>query len=300
MRRVLFVLFCLVAAAAGTTLVAVAPPAAAQAVPADDPARGLVYQGLRRGATGSRCEGAFEIVSRLRAPAAQQRLRCTHGPDPIPADLDLRPGQDPAFRTGPASPGEAETTAAEAGTVPCYGTGTDGYRVQLVYAREAGTPDRYPELEASFRTWAARVDDVFNSSAAQTGGIRHVRYVTDAQCRPMIHRMTLSAAAVEDFAVHLDELDTAGLDRVDRKYLVWVDTQRTTYCGIAILYDDVSGGSAPGGNIHNGDLGYPPMVGRVDTRCWGQARPAEAHELMHTMGGVQPEPGPKAPAARRR
>lgn len=291
MRRFLTVLLCLAAALAGTAVVAVAPPAAAQTVPPDDPDRGLIYEGLREGPTGSRCQGAYEIVSRVRSPAAQPRLRCTHGPDPVPADLDLRPGQDPGFRAGPASPGTAETAAAATGTVPCYGNGTDGYRVQLVYAREPGSPDRYASFEASFRTWAARIDDVFNSSAALTGGIRHIRYVTDSQCRPVIHRMELSAAAVGDFATHLDELDAAGLDRVDRKYLVWVDTPRTKYCGIGIIYDDVSGSTAPGGNVHNGHPAYPAMVGRVDTRCWGQARPVEAHELMHTMGGVQSAPG---------
>ena len=40
--------------------------------------------------------------------------------------------------------------------------------------------DRYATYEASFRSWAARMDQIVNNSAAQTGGTRHVRFVTDS------------------------------------------------------------------------------------------------------------------------
>lgn len=291
MRRLLAGLLCLAAALSGAGVVAVSPAAGAQGVPADDPDLGLIYSGLQRGAPGSLCQGAYEIPSRAQSPAAPQPLRCTHGPDPVPADLDPRPGQDPQFRAGATPPGGSALAAADAGTVPCYGNGTDGYRVQLVYARESGTPDAYAEFEASFRSWGARVDDVFNASAAKTGGIRHIRYVTDSQCRPVIERMIVSAAGVDDFQTQLNELDAAGVNRVDRKYLIWVDTPKRKYCGIAILYDDGSGDATPGRNVHNGNPSYPGLVGRVDRRCWGQANPVEAHELIHTLGGVQSAPG---------
>lgn len=201
--------------------------------------------------------------------------------------MDPRPGQDPNFVGGVASPVGAEIADATApGTVACYGTGTDGYRVQLMYAREPGSPDRYPEFEARFRDWAARVDDVFNASAAKTGGIRHVRYVTDSQCRPVIERITLSASAVNDFSDTLDELVDKGYNRVDRKYLLWVDTPRQKYCGIVLIYDDYDPDPTPGVNVNNGNPAYDAMAGRVDTRCWGQQNPVEAHELVHMMGGV--------------
>ncbi len=287
MRRLAVVLLCLAALASGASMVAVAPPAGAQ-VPPDDPSRGLIYAGLRRAGPDSRCRGAFEVLSRRPAPDGRQRIRCTHGPDPVPADVDPRPGQDPAFRSGADAPAGAEIGGAGAapGTVGCYGTGTDGYRVQLMYARQPGAPDRYAEYEARFREWAARVDDVFNASAAKTGGIRHVRYVTDSQCRPVIDRITISASAVNDFRDMLDEFDDRGINRSDRKYLVWVDTDKLTYCGIALMYDDARADPTPGVNANNGNPGYDGMLGRVDTRCWGQAHPVEAHELVHTIGGV--------------
>jgi hypothetical protein len=147
-------------------------------------------------------------------------------------------------RVSPAGTRIADGSAP--GTVGCYGTGTDGYRVQLMYAREASSPDRYADYEARFREWAAHVDDIFNASAAKTGGIRHVRYVTDSQCRPVIQRVTLSAGAVNDFAAS----------------------------------------ATPGVNANNGNPDYGPFVGRVDTKCWGQFDSTEAHELLHTLGGV--------------
>jgi hypothetical protein len=285
MRRLAAVFLSLAALVSSASLVTEVPPAAAQ-VPRDDPGRGLIYSGLRRAGPDSICRGAFEIPSRRPLSDGRQRIRCTHGPDPVPADLDPRPGQDPEVLLGAAAPVPGQIAAGEAGTVGCYGTGTDGYRVQLVYAREPSSPDRYPQFEASFRNWAARVDDVFNTSAAKTGGIRHIRYVTDAQCRPVIERITLSAAAVDDFAETLDELNGRGLDRPDRKYLLWVDTPKQRYCGIAQMYDDRGANATPGVNANNGNTAYGGLAGRVDTRCWGQANPVEAHELLHTMGGV--------------
>ncbi|HEX2118186.1 MAG TPA: hypothetical protein VHF91_03315, partial [Acidimicrobiales bacterium] len=99
MRRFAAILLCLAVLATGASLVTAVPPAGAQ-VPPDDPGRGLVYAGLRRGGPGSTCEGAYEVVSRRPPPHGRQRVRCTHGPDPTPADLDTRPGEDPGFRPG--------------------------------------------------------------------------------------------------------------------------------------------------------------------------------------------------------
>jgi hypothetical protein len=284
MRRLAAILFSLAVVAAGASVLAVAP-AGAQ-VPRDDPSRGLIYSNLRRGAPDSVCRGVYEILSRKEVSPDRQRVRCTHGPDPVPEDVDPRPGEDPGFRSGADAPAGAQIAAATAGTVGCYGTGTDGYRVQLMYAREATTVDRYADFEASFRDWAARIDDVYNTSAAKTGGIRHVRFVTDSQCRPVIERITVSAGAVNDFSTMLDELDNRGINRVDRKYLLWVDTDKSRYCGIGLLYDDTTPDTTPGVNVNNGNPNYDGLVGRVDKRCWGQPNPVEAHELLHMLGGV--------------
>ena len=57
-----------------------------------------------------------------------------------------------------------------------------GKRVQAVYGRSADRTDRYADLLSSMRQWAANTDRAFADSAAQTGGVRHLRWVTDAAC----------------------------------------------------------------------------------------------------------------------
>jgi len=184
--------------------------------------------------------------------------------------------------------GTGPTAAAEGGPGGCSNDTGDAYRVQLIYAREASEPDRYAQFEASFRTWAARVDDVFNTSAAKTGGVRHVRYVTDASCQPVINRMEISARAVDNVNTMAQEFDDANLNRVDRKYLVWVDTPKNLYCGQGFFYpNDTRADRTPGANSNNGNPGAPGLVARVDRQCWGQTTNlVEAHELLHTLGGV--------------
>jgi hypothetical protein len=124
---------------------------------------------------------------------------------------------------------------------------------------------------------------VINTSAAETGGIRHVRYVTDANCQVDVAKVALTPEGVSSFAGTAADLHAQGLDRSDRKYLVWVDAY--VYCGVASVQPDDSPGQ---GNANNGN-GATGMIGRVDRGCWGNpASSAEAHELTHILGGVQP------------
>jgi len=288
MRRLVAILLCLASAGLGASLVAFAPSATAQLMPPDDPVRGLIYKGLQPGGPGGPCEGLFEIVTQGRS--GEQRARCSHGPDPFPPDLDPRPGQDPSFgASGAPSPVGGPTAAAapDGGPGGCPADLGDAYRVQLIYARESSEPDRLSQFEGSFRSWAARVDDVFNTSAAKTGGIRHVRYVTDAACQPVINQMVMSAGAVDNINTMAQEFVAAGLDRVDRKYLVWVDTPKPAYCGQGFFYpNDIDPDPTPGANGNNGNPGAPGLVARIDRKCWGQKNLIEAHELLHTLGGV--------------
>jgi hypothetical protein len=53
----------------------------------------------------------------------------------------------------------------------------------VLYLHEFGTPSRYTDFLGSIRTWSAGVDQIFDASAAETGGSRHVRFVTTPQCR---------------------------------------------------------------------------------------------------------------------
>lgn len=197
---------------------------------------------------------------------------CTHGPDR--GDLGAT----------------ADSLAPESGPTPeralaCIGNGTSGARVQAVYARPAGRPDRYGALRPSLEAAAAEVEHLVDRSAAQTRGERHVRWATTtrpgtAGCELDIARVSVAADAGSNFGGLVRALDTAGLDRHDRKYLVWVDTATTTCSGIATHLDDDRPGQ---NNYNNTSVGYA----RVDDSCLARRGAVETHELMHLLGAVQ-------------
>jgi hypothetical protein len=285
MRRLLVVLLSVSALLGGAAVVlAPAAPAigAAPRLP-DNPGLGLIYDGLRPAGPSSACAGAYESLIDPRYVDRINDALCSHGPDPAPDGVDVRQDRqpDPATEAAPAPGG----TAAEGSGLGCYGTGSDGYRVQLMYARSATGSDRFPSYEASFRSWAARLDAVVNESAAETGGTRHVRFVTDGACNAVIERITLSSAALATFGTMQNEMRTKGYSRADRKYLVWTDAN--VYCGISEIQFDDRPDATPGVNRSNGYIGVRGTLGRVDNGCWGQTNMVEAHELVHLLGGVQ-------------
>ena len=160
--------------------------------------------------------------------------------------------------------------------------------MQLVYVRLAGSPDRSATLFPNFATWAATADTAYNDSAAQTGGVRHIRFVTDAACNLVIAKAEVSSAAMGNFSTYVSELKAKGLNRSDRKYLTWADAN--TYCGIGELYVDDKPTTTPGlstSNYNNGHPGVSGAIARTDNGCWGMANSVEAHELTHNLGGVQ-------------
>ena len=283
MHRLLAVLLSFAVALAGGWTFVVAGPATAQ-TSHDDVRRGLVYDGLERAPRDGLCGGAFQAELDERLTPSMKDVLCTHGPDPAPEGVDVTEdrGPDPTAELTPPS----AATAGEAGAVQCYGTGSDGYRVQLVYARSSSAPDRFATYAASFRSWAARLDQVVQQSAAKTGGTRHVRFVTDAGCNPVVARVTLTPHAMSSFATMVPELHSLGYASTNRKYLVWADTN--VYCGISELYIDDTHDPTPGRNYNNGNPWVQGTIGRVDNGCWGLSNMVEAHELLHLLGGVQP------------
>jgi len=244
--------------------------------PADDPARGVDHSDLRLSGPDGPCHGNFELGDRR--DRAGHPL-CTHGPDPAPPGVDVRRALDLAL--APATQSAPNGTAAT-GSVACDGDGTSGNRVQLLYVHATDVADRSASLAAKFRQWATKLDNVFSSSAAETGGDRHVRFVHDAACNPIVTDVAVSPTGDDAFAKTLDQLRAKGFTRTDRKYVAWVDANR--YCGMAQVYYDDSPGQA---NASNGSATVPGELARIDSGCWGQANSVEAHELMHTLGGVQ-------------
>jgi hypothetical protein len=159
--------------------------------------------------------------------------------------------------------------------VACEGDGRSGKRVQVLYLHEFGTPSRYTDFLGSIRTWTAGVDQIFDESAAETGGSRHVRYVTTPQCRVDVAEVQLGTDALASFGASIEALQTLGYNRNDRKYLLFADAN--VYCGIASFIADRRSGP---GNRNNGG----PAYGRVDAGCWSSVM--AARELTQTLGAV--------------
>jgi len=209
----------------------------------------------------------------------------------------------PSAATGTTAPDSASTAEGEAGTaagVPagtpalpmlaqhvepsCTGTGTDGNRVQVMYAYEKGQASRLGAVADALRNEAANVDDVFAVSSAATGGGKRVRWVVDAQCRVSVVAVELPAGSLgNDPGVTFQAVRTAGHDRPDRKYLIFADALEM--CGVGEIYDD----TRRIGNSNDGTIRHS-MMARVDVNCWLSDRgyhSTAAHELVHNLGGIQ-------------
>jgi hypothetical protein len=244
----------------------------------------------------ARAIGAVMLAASMTAPVLPPSAPPTrpqpHGNDTPPPGVSLyhRPTlkqlqarttlHSPSPRLRGLAALEQATTATNPATpaaVPCIGDGTLGNRVQMIYARGPLVSDRYTSLLASFRQWAAELDQATWLSAAETGGGRHLRFVTDQSCQLDVARVLLTPAGEASFDVMRTELQALGHNRTDRKYLVWVDAAAGV-CGLGEVYDD----QRPTTNWNN----TGPMYARVDAPCWHYA---ELHEVFHTLGAVQPD-----------
>lgn len=241
---------------------------AQEKVPDNVPIAGLVWDDIRPGRAGGPCNDFFEL------DGVGGGVQCTHGPDAAPIDIDAR--QERTTEELAASTAELGTAAAN--QVQCIGDGTSGNRVQAIYVRAADRPDRFAEISALIPAWAGNVEHAFAQSAADAGGERHVRFVTDG-CELSVLNVVISPTGDDTFSNTINELRAQGFTRTDRKYLLWVDAN--IYCGIASIYSDDRPDAS---NLNNGGR---TMFARTDAGCWGHSRSVEAHELVHNLGGVQ-------------
>ena len=241
----------------------------------DDRAAGKVYGGLAR---RPQCPGGFAVQD-VDGPAAPEAAAagCSHGPDAPPAGVDVR--QVPTVAELQQAAGSAgDPTAAAAAAVPCYGDGTSGKRVQVVYAVSSDRTDRYDSVVDLVRGYAAAADQAYDDSATRDGGVRHVRWVTDPDCRLTVLHVVLSPSGDDTLPNTRTELVNLGLTSVDRKYLVFVDAN--VYCGISyVVGDDRPDASNPANS--------GPTFSRVDSACWSGSTSVAAHELAHALGAVQ-------------
>ncbi|MBG6136818.1 RICIN domain-containing protein [Longispora fulva] len=277
-------------------------PEALTGVPADDPAAGLVFEGLKPAPKGNKCVGEYLVGD-----------QCSHGPDPAPAGLNPRgevkavaparaadkaptagllavptltelaqsvgalapvASDSPLLAAAGSEPGAPVTPAASG--VVCDGDGRTGKRVQLLYGYESGQANRFNEYLNSFRTWAAGIEKIYDLSAQQTGGSRHVRFVTSADCTVDVLAVELPAGSFGNFDGTINALKKLGYSSKDRKYVLFAESK--VYCGIGTLYNDHR---PTQDNTNNNVASYS----RVDSGCWGAA--VAAHELTHNLGAVQ-------------
>jgi len=190
---------------------------------------------------------------------------CTPGPDaPIP-------GHDPTTSVAP------EPASRDAGrAVRCVGDGVSGKRFAALYVFETPTGSRFAQYRDSFQQWAADMDRIYAASAQLTGGVRHVRFVTDAACSVVVTEVGVPAGSLASFGATIQAVRDAGFADPDRNYLMFVDAN--VYCGIGTVRND---DRPTPDNLNNRGGGYV----RVDSGCWSGF--VAAHESMHNLGGVQ-------------
>ena len=251
---------------------------------ASDAARGLVQRDLVH-STDPRCRGLL-MSSRSGV--------CTHGPDPAPSGRDVREprstaelrqaaGLSPVPSIVNTTPGVTTPPSNGTGAIVCSGDGVSGKRVEVIYLRPADKTDRFASIKDALGQYVIRADRQLNASAAESGSSRHWRFVTDpdpagiAPCVLRITKVEVGSADDDTFGASINALKAQGYNRADRKYLIMGESD--VYCGIGTIYGDDQPGQA---NINNGSYA---QYARSDAGCWNYA---EAHELMHNLGGVQP------------
>lgn len=234
-------------------------------LPPSNPARGLVYDGLHPDTTGA-CRGGLTFTVKSKG---RTKTLCTEGPDATPNNVKVSDQVAPIARR----PALRSATSA---TAVCDGDGVSGNRVQLIYAHASDVADQYATYLSSFQQWAADADSFYSNSAAQTGGTRNIRFVTDSNCNPVIPDVTLSTTGDDNAVNTFNEVAAQGYSLSNRKYVVLVDAH--VYCGISSTAWDDSPGPTNANNYGN-------SFARVDAGCWGGW--LIGHELGHELGAVQ-------------
>ncbi len=177
-------------------------------------------------------------------------------------------------------PGHLRTPSASVAaprSAVCDGDGVSGKRVQALYVRGNGQADRYAQFAGQFQTFASQIDDAFAEAASRLGGgVRHVRYVTDASCRATIGNVVIAQGDMATVDTITNAIKAQGYNRADRKYVVWYDKDG---CGLA--FGNGGNDSPSSGNPYNAG----PHYATVGTGCWSWQ--ATGHELLHTLGAVQ-------------
>ena len=273
------------------------------------------------------CSGGLASATPQHAPAP---VSCGPGTErvvvggPTVDQLCVHTAADTYAALGVRGPSASGATAAVRPT--CYGDGETGPRIQLVYGYAQGYPNRArvavpqirdvvaPRMEAMIRAGAEGKDLGLRFQMAP--GCRTVDVKVVAFPRAAQETADLGVA-VQQYAAISKHLDSSGLNRDDRKYLVFWDgwtTQGT--CGIATTmmgpspvsdspqqvnphegtptagaYTDVPSTAGVGGLAPKYAMVWGQVLRRGGPSCWGAGkgeRPTTpVHELFHLLGAVQ-------------
>jgi hypothetical protein len=291
---------------------------------ADDPARGLLYEGKKVKAKGP-CKGGFDLTT----PEDEQidgkdKRRCAHI-DPAPKGLDIRErikkvdqnlvaladhdSKNPPIKSTDMS-GAEQVPYDIAATVngwsmdgvgardwACTGTGKDGARIQFVYVHSASASNRLGDLRPGFNAIARRMNSIYFQSGYESGNGHQIRFATSEGdgCNLAIAVVSVPSSYMDDTYAIRAKVREAGLmgfpKAIDLNGDGKVDT--TTYVDrkyIMMIDRDVAGKCGLG-EVRSDDSAAQTNVNNHSVTyswiwkgCWNYAEP---HELMHMLGGVQ-------------
>ena len=202
-----------------------------------------------------------EALAQQTKPAAEQPKGHRHG--------------DPKKIADPKSKG---APGYQARGLKCYGTGTDGVRIQAIHVRKSGGNNTF--VLSTARTELGEADSWFNANAQLSNNqTRHLRYVHNSSCQPIIPTVVLSSSVNLNNDIQVvDAMRALGYNASDRKYLLFVDSVHPDYCGVGDLWEDDSKVQS---NLNN----QGNMFAVAWSGCWDDV--TLAHEMVHFLGGVQ-------------
>ncbi|MEU8082717.1 RICIN domain-containing protein [Micromonospora sp. NPDC049101] len=187
-----------------------------------------------------------------------------------------------AIAVVPAAPAAAAAgPVAAAPPVQCVGTGTDGNRLQMVYAYEAGTPNRFAEREPHIRLAAWVAQQNVNDSARREGAQRWLKFVTSATgCQVNIITIQVPAGSTNaDFRAWRATLQGFGLTANNRNYVVFAESLTScAYTDVVDVPHDLSPGTS---NLNNNYA----MWTSISPGCYGGH--TVTHEFAHSVRGMR-------------
>jgi hypothetical protein len=158
--------------------------------------------------------------------------------------------------------------------IPCYDG--DGPRLHVFYLYATGQPNDVDSRSAVIRDAVAQADSVFASSALRTGGVRHLRLRTGADCTLQITPLAVDKA---DPAANLAAIRKAGLLAAGDDALAFVGPTLGSYGGDATFTDD----DTPGATNRNNAGG---QIATIGFGFWGDVE-AVPLVLSRALGAVQ-------------